>query len=200
MAPDLRFQHGLPAHLTPDAARLYWQAFSAKLGRILGPDDRAVAYFERVIQPKNCLCALSDTGQLLGLSGLGSPDGGFAGGTLADLAQIYGTWGAWWRRGLMSALSRDEDPGRLLIDGLCVDARHRGQGIGSRLIQAAEDIARAKALPQVQIDVAVENHRAILLYQRLGYSQINRLSTGPLRWVFGISATLTMVKELRSRS
>ena len=35
--------HGLPDHLRHDAARLYWQAFGGKLGRVLGPERLAFA-------------------------------------------------------------------------------------------------------------------------------------------------------------
>lgn len=40
----------LPPHLKPEAARLYWQAFGGKLGRVLGPDALALRFLDRVIR------------------------------------------------------------------------------------------------------------------------------------------------------
>jgi ribosomal protein S18 acetylase RimI-like enzyme len=189
-------RHGLLPEQIPDAARLYWQAFAGKLGWVLGPDARALAFFSLAIRPDLCLCAVSDDGQLLAIAGLCGPAGGFAGGRPEDLAMIYGHFGAKWRSMAMEAVPRDEDPSRLLIDGLCVDALWRGQGIGSRLIAQAQDLARQGGFAAVQIDVAEQNHPAIRLYQRLGYRIVNRQSTGPLRWLFGVSATFIMVKDV----
>lgn len=196
MRAELRFQHGLPPSAIPQAARLYWQAFGAKLGRVLGPDDRALAFFARAIRPEFCLAALGPDDELRAIAGLGGPDGGFAGGRFSDLTQVYGPWGGRWRGMVLDALPRDEDPSRMLIDGLCVDRNWRGQGIGAALISQAEALAQARGFAQIQIDVAAENHPAQRLYHRLGYRRANRHSTGPLRWVFGISAIWSMVKDL----
>lgn len=196
MNPDLRLQHGLPPAAVPQAARLYWQAFGTKLGRVLGPEPRALAFFERAIRPDLCLAAIDQDGRLLALAGLAGPEGGFAGGSFSDLTQVYGHWGGRWRATALDALPRDTDPGRFLVDGLCVDQEYRGQGIGTALLAAAEALALSRGHGQIQIDVAAENHPAQRLYDRLGYRRANRRSTGPLRWIFGISATLSMVKDL----
>lgn len=196
MTPDWPIRQGLPPDTIPQAARLYWQAFGTKLGRVLGPDTLAQRYFERAIRPEHCLAVLDGQGRLLALAGLSSPDGGFAGGAFSDLTGVYGRWGGRWRAALLDALPRDISPGRFLIDGLCVDADWRGRGIGRRLIGAAEAMARHRGHRQIQIDVAAENLSAQRLYHRLGYSQSGQRPTGALRLIFGISATLTLVKDL----
>ena len=53
---------GLHSHLRPQAARLYWEAFGGKLGRVLGPDDRALVYFEKVIRSDLCFVAVDENG------------------------------------------------------------------------------------------------------------------------------------------
>ena len=72
--------HGLHPHLRADAARLYWEAFGGKLRAVLGPDARALAFFERVIRADLCFAALDGEGGLVGLAGYKTARGSFAGG------------------------------------------------------------------------------------------------------------------------
>ena len=48
-------RHGLPEHLRPDAAALYWQAFGGKLGRVMGPNQRALRFLQRVIRADHAI-------------------------------------------------------------------------------------------------------------------------------------------------
>lgn len=50
-----------------DVARLYWQAFSAKLGKILGPDARAFTLFAQIISPEFALIAHHPVGAAIGV-------------------------------------------------------------------------------------------------------------------------------------
>ena len=58
----------------PQVARLYWQAFGAKLGKVLGPDRRALAFLEQALTPEFALVARRD-GALLGVAGFQTPQG-----------------------------------------------------------------------------------------------------------------------------
>ncbi|GAA2517237.1 GNAT family N-acetyltransferase [Streptomyces longisporus] len=59
------------------------------------------------------------------------------------------------------------------IGGLGVWPEHlRSRGIGTRLIRAAEELARERALPVVGIGVGRDNPRAAALYARLGYRPV----------------------------
>ena len=120
---------GLPDGLREDAARLYWQAFGGKLGRVLGPERLALALLGRVMRADHVIVAMDGGGSLLGLVGFKSPSGAFAGGDLADLRYVYGTFGALWRAGLLWLLERDVDNERFLMDGICVTDAARGQGV-----------------------------------------------------------------------
>jgi len=51
-----------------------------------------------------------------------------------------------------------------------VDAASVGQGVGRRLMEAVEAWARAAGLGRLKLQVAPENHRAIALYERCGFS------------------------------
>ena len=189
-------RNGLPDHLRGDAARLYWQAFGGKLGRVLGPESRAYALLARVMRADHAIVALSDDGALIGLVGFKSPSGAFAGGGFGDLRSVYGTFGAVWRAGLLWLLERDLDNGRFLMDGICVADTARGQGVGTALLDAICAEGRSRGYPSVRLDVIDVNPRARALYERQGFVATHTSQIGLLRWVFGFSAATTMVRAL----
>jgi ribosomal protein S18 acetylase RimI-like enzyme len=53
--------------------------------------------------------------------------------------------------------------------GVGVLQDYRGQGIGTALIRAAIDMARATGLTRIELTVREQNARAIELYERLGF-------------------------------
>ena len=187
---------GLPPSLRDQAAVIYWQAFGGKLGRVMGPDARAHAFLARVMRADHVLVARDETGALLGLAGFKTPQGSFAGGSWTDMRAVYGLAGLAWRLPLLALLSREVDNDRFLLDGICVAPAARGLGVGSALMAAIEDEARARGYAYVRLDVIDTNWRAHALYERLGYMGIKTAPLGPLRHVFGFDAAMTMVKPV----
>ena len=193
---DVTIYNGLHAHLRPAAARLYWQAFGGKLGRVLGPDARALRLFEKVIRGDHCLAALDGSGALVGIAGFKTATGSFAGAGPADLVAGYGRLGGRWRGALLRALSSDIDNDNFLIDGICVAPDRRGQGIGRRLLDALCHEAAQRGYRSVRLDVVQENHRARALYDRLGFVPLRSERLGVLRLVYGFSGSTTMIRAL----
>ena len=58
------------------------------------------------------------------------------------------------------------------ISRVGVRADMRSQGIGSALVEAAEDLIRMRGYTRVGLGVGIDNVRARRLYERLGYSDI----------------------------
>lgn len=189
---------GLHSSLRPQAARLYWEAFGGKLGRVLGPDERALRFFQRVIRGDLCFAAVDDGGELIGIAGYKTPAGSFAGGSWDDLTEVYGSWGGRWRGGVLWALGREVDNERFLIDGICVGRAYRGKGVGSRLLAALYQEAAERGYSAVRLDVIQDNWRARALYERQGFRAIRTENLGPLRFLFGFASSTTMVRSLRS--
>jgi ribosomal protein S18 acetylase RimI-like enzyme len=190
---------GLHAHLRADAARLYWEAFGGKLGRVLGPDPLALAFFERVIRIDHCLAALDRSGALIGVAGFKTPSGSFAGGSWEDLTAVYGPFGGRWRGCLLWALNRELDNDRFLVDGICVARSQRGKGVGSLLLAGLYDEAARRGYRSIRLDVIDANWRARALYEREGFVSTRTQSLGPLRLLFGFAASTTMVRPLVAR-
>lgn len=179
-----------------EAARIYWQAFGGKLGAVLGPEQRALAFLERVLRPDHCLSASDGSGRLRGLAGFKTHDGSLAGGTPDDLRHVYGRFGALWRRAVLRLLQGEVDNERFLVDGIAVAPGARGQGIGSALVEALCDEGRARGHAEIRLEVVDSNRRARALYARRGFTVTGSEHIGLLRHLFGFSAALTMVRRL----
>ena len=63
---------------------------------------------------------------------------------------------------------------------MAVEPSHRGRGIASRLLAAAEDEARRRGLPYMGLMVTEDNAAARALYERAGYLTERRLLCKPL--------------------
>jgi ribosomal protein S18 acetylase RimI-like enzyme len=63
---------------------------------------------------------------------------------------------------------------------MAVEPSHRGRGIGSRLLAAAEDETRRRGLPYMALMVTEDNAAARALYERAGYLTERRLLCKPL--------------------
>lgn len=184
----------------PQAAALFWQAFSGKLGRLMGPEPRALGFFARTMDPDFALVARDASGRMLGLAGFKTEQGSLTGGSLADLAHDYGWLGCTWRAVVLSLLERKLQPGVLQMDGIFVDASARGQGVGTTLLRAIFDEARARGLSEVQLDVIEGNDRARALYAREGFTPIGTEDTGPFRHILGFSSATRMRRPVSRTS
>lgn len=187
---------GIPAHLLGDAAQLYWQAFGGKLGRVMGPQTKALRYLGRVIRRDQAIVALDHNGGLLGMAGYKTHAGSFAGGEPDDLRAVYGLAGMVWRMPLLWALGYEVDNDRFLLDGICVTKSARGSGIGSALMAAISAEGAARGYSHMRLDVVASNFRAKALYERLGFAVEKTDDIGLLRFAFGFRHSHTMIKAL----
>lgn len=184
---DARFHEDERARV----ARLYWQAFGPKLGKVLGPEPRALRFIERVLNPRFALVA-REGDVLLGVAGVKTSQGGLVGGKLADLRAEFGLFGALWRGLFLSLLERDLEPGVCQMDGIFVEPSARGKGVGTALLTAVADLAHSSGARVVRLDVIDTNPRAEALYARQGFEPVSREETGPFRWIFGFKSALRM--------
>lgn len=177
-------------------ARLFWEAFSDKLGRIMRPEARALAFLHRALRADFARVARDGEGRLLGVAGIKTAEGGLVTGGFAELAAAYGWPGALWRGPLLELTERPLAPGQMLLDGLFVSAAARGRGVGTALIGAVMAEAAERGLSEVRLDVTDTNPRARALYTRLGFVAAGEERLGPLRLVFGFRQSTRMIRRL----
>lgn len=71
------------------------------------------------------------------------------------------------------------DVGSLYISALIVDPRYRGCGLGTRLLDRAEQQARVLRLPRLSLVVLQHNERAMRFYRRAGFREVDRRELAP---------------------
>ena len=189
---DFTIRVGIAPSDRAAAAELFWDAFRGKLGKVMGPDQRALGFLRATMNGDYALSAVAADGTLLGIAGFKTSKGSLSGGTLRDMTRSYGWFGGAWRALLLSLLEREVEAGALLMDGICVDARARGLGVGTALLDAMKAHARDLGLPALRLDVIDSNHRARALYEREGFLPVGTTHTGPLRYVFGFRQATAM--------
>lgn len=173
-------------------AGIYWQAFGRKLGKVLGPDHRAIDFIAPRLVPEFALVARERAGNVVGIAGFRTAQGALIKAGLQDLVHVYGFFGATWRSAVLAALERDVQPAVFQMDGISVDTSARGLGIGTKLLDAIADRARSDGMSEVQLDVIDVNPRAKSLYERRGFRQIAVSKTGPLKHLLGFSSATRM--------
>ena len=88
---------------------------------------------------------------------------------------------------LLVAMNSDELIGSIMLgyeghrgwlNYLAVDPGHRGQGVGSRLVEAAIKKLTGLGCQKVNLQVRTSNAAAIKFYENLGFTQDNVVSLG----------------------
>lgn len=177
-------------------AVMYWAAFGQKLGRVMGPDQRALAYINDLLDPTHAICARSSSGELLGVAGFKSHESALVDGSWRDLTRHYGVLGSLWRAVLLSLLIRDTDNERFLMDGIFVADAAQGKGVGTALLDATCAEAINRGYTELRLDVINTNPRARALYEREGFVATDEHELGPLKYVFGFEAATSMIRKL----
>ena len=180
----------------PIVAKLYWAAFGPKLRIPMGPEGKALAFFSENMNPDYALVARDPGGRVCGVAGFKTREGALTQGDLRALARHYGWLSTLWRAPLLAMVERDLADDALLMDGICVHESARGIGLGTTLLHAVKDTARAEGLTSVRLDVIDGNPRARALYEREGFVAVGAESLGLLQYVFGFKSSTKMLCTL----
>jgi len=199
-APSISLADGFSDRERPEIARMYWAAFGAKLGFALNPPTRAIEMLADVINPRSAIVARGPDDELLGVAGYKTPSAAFLPLDYAALKRHFGTLGAVWRGTVLSFLDRRPEAGALLMDGIFVAERARGQGVGALLLAAIKTKAREQGCAQVRLDVIDTNPRARKLYEREGFQAVAERDLGLLRFLFGFRRMTTMLAAADPRA
>ncbi|MGW7410868.1 GNAT family N-acetyltransferase [Streptomyces sp. NPDC054863] len=188
---DLKLLRGLPAGTEQRAAELYWEAFGRKLGPALNPPAKAIPFLAARLDADRAVCALLE-GQLVGLAGYQVGGRALIGGSASDVLRTYGWVRGLYRVALLTLFERRPAAGQLVMDGIAVDARARGRGAGSLLIEEVAAIAAEHGCREIRLDVIDVNPRARALYERRGFTAVRTERTPYLRRLLGFGAVTTM--------
>lgn len=186
---------GVPESLRQQAAELYWEAFGRKLEPAIGPRARGIALMAPRLQLDRALAVL-DGDRVLGVAGFHLDGRSFVHVGLRDVFREFGPVQGVWRSALLTVLDTKPRHAELLMDGIAVCVDQRGQGIGTSLLRALLELARAHDLSSVRLSVVDVNPRAQALYAREGFVVTKVERTPYLRRLMGFGAATEMVASL----
>lgn len=192
-------QSGIEEKHIPLAVDLFWQAFRGKLHPIMKPDEKALYFFNSIINPTYAICVVSDDGDLLGIAGFKTNEGAFMGGKLNDICKVYGWFGGVWRGLLLSIFEKQLKPKTFLMDGIFVSKKARGQGVGTRLLTAIKEKAESLDCETVRLDVIDKNPRAQALYEREGFVATSTEDISFLKHIFGFQKSTQMSYQIKNK-
>jgi ribosomal protein S18 acetylase RimI-like enzyme len=187
-------QRGFLSTLNAQAATLYAEAFRQKFKPFLG--DKSVAVLSEGLRPDFAFAALRDE-ELLGLAGIQTSDKKFVELDRKVFQRTFGLLSGSLRYVLAQwFFARPDEVGTLLMDGIAVKKDARGQGVGTKLLEAVFAYAEAQGFERVRLDVIDTNPKARELYERLGFAAKETTHLPFLKAWFGFSAVTMMVKVL----
>ncbi len=94
-----------------------------------------------------------------------------------------------------------EDYGSLYVSGVAVFPRHRGRGIGTRLMASVDERAHSLGRPRVSLICFEGNTEAMRLYRRLGFEEVARRPIVPHPLLhYGDGDALLLAREVATAS
>ncbi|AWK07619.1 GNAT family N-acetyltransferase [Streptomyces spongiicola] len=184
-------RRGVPEGSAARVAALYWEAFGRKLGPALNPPDTGRAFIAAHLHHDRGVVALSG-GRVVGVAGYRLGRRALTGGGVREVLSAYGMLRGLPRLAVLALLERTPDAGELVMDGIAVDAAHRGKGTGGLLLREIAAVAAENRCHRVRLDVIDTNPRARALYERHGFTAHRTEQTPYLRGLMGFGAVTTM--------
>ncbi len=155
-------------------AQLYANAFKRKFEKLIGDEDEVASLLEKRLNSNYCLTCYHNE-QLVGLAGFHVDHKALVNISLSNFISQFGFFKG-LMKGIIAAIIFYRKPvpkNELLMDGIAVDEKFRGQGIGSRLFDELFEWAKANDYKAVHLDVIDENPKAKALYKRLGFEEMS---------------------------
>ncbi|MFE3636493.1 GNAT family N-acetyltransferase [Streptomyces sp. NPDC059168] len=184
-------RRGVPEGGEERVAALYWEAFGRKIAPALNPPGKGRAFIATHLHRDRSVTALA-AGRVVGVAGYRLDGRALTGGGVKDVLSAYGSCRGLPRLVLLALLERTPAAGELVMDGIAVDAAHRGRGIGSLLLREVAAVAADHGCRRVRLDVVDTNPRARALYERHGFTAHRTERTPWLRGLMGFGAVTTM--------
>jgi ribosomal protein S18 acetylase RimI-like enzyme len=187
----------IPESQRQRAGEIYYQAFRRKLQPLVGKPAETLRVLSAGFDLNMAFGAQVD-GKLLGLAGLHSRAGIFSRARLRDSLENLGLLRGFFACAVLNLFGAGANcpPEDLRIAALAVAGEARGQGLGSRLLEAVFAKARAEGFEAVRLEVVDTNTGARQLYERHGFRVVETHSYPIRRDWLDFSKDHVMVKKL----
>ena len=151
-----------------DALRIAYDAFAAKFRVGFRSADDLTRLFRDSVDPSACLSATAD-GRLAGILLTHTTEREFFQLRLRPLFTRFSPVRALRILCNLLLLHEGAKPGVFTVDALAVHPSFRGWGVGTALLERAEEAARSQGKATMALGVLGDNAGAIRLYERHGY-------------------------------
>ncbi|MFF7251043.1 GNAT family N-acetyltransferase [Embleya sp. NPDC008237] len=186
----------VPAGSETEVAALYREAFGRRLGPALGPGRKGRAFVAAHLHHDRGVTALDASGRVIGIAGFQVGGRGPVGGGFRDVSRMYGVLPGLIRVAVLALFERRQAQGEPVMDSIAVDSAHRGEGIGSILLDEVASVAAEHGCHLLGLDVIDVNPRARALYERHGFTAVRTCRTPYLRRLLGFGAVTAMTRQI----
>jgi len=171
---------GVPSDQESRVAEIFYEAFGHKFTRVFGSAEVGVPLISKYFRDDRIVVALED-GLVAGFAGLLVEGKGFIYMSVRQFVREFGL-GVFKTIffGWMFLFERARQH-EVLVESLAVTERHRGKGIGSRLVAYIINYAQANGCKQVRLAVVGSNKGARRLYEKIGFKEA-KMHMMPFPW------------------
>ena len=192
---EVRILHSLEEQHVHSAIAIFYEAFAEKFHIGFSNAEQVYRLFHDSLNRDNCIVALQGH-ELLGILTYQTTQVEFFHLRVGALLGRFWPWRALRMALNLVLLDESAKPNEFIVSSISVSEQSRGLGVGTRLMNAAEELARESGKNLMSLGVVGQNKDARRLYERLGY-RVTATSRGRLiRWVTGDSVVHRMEKSL----
>lgn len=197
---QIQYFIGIPEEHRVKAAELYDEAFGAKFSVAIADKETRIALIADGLLLNFGICAIRNQ-ELMGVTGFHTFNGSLTSGmSYRSLLSTLGFFKGHWAVLIFSLYERTPQAHELVMDGIAVSSKSRGNGIGSALLKKMIQYAGEHQYTKIRLDVIDTNKQAKKLYERMGFSEVKTEHFEYLRWLLGFGASTTMEYHLNGRS
>lgn len=192
---QVSIRHSLEEQHVRSAIAIFYEAFAEKFHIGFSNADQVYRLFHDSLNRDNCIVAFRGD-ELLGILTHHTVQGEFFHLRVGALFGRFWPWRALRMTVNLMLLNESAEPDEFIVSSISVSEQSRGLGVGTGLMNAAEELARQSGKNLMSLDVAGQNKDARRLYERLGY-RVTATSRGRLiQWVTGDAVVHHMEKSL----
>jgi ribosomal protein S18 acetylase RimI-like enzyme len=195
---NYQIKSGIAKEYREDAARLYAIAFEKKFEKLLGSKDEVIDILKDGINTNYSFSVISESNELLGIVGYYHNNSSLMDIKFKKLKNKYGLFSGAYKKIILSILffKKQDNKKQLLMDGIVVNNKFRGMGIGGALITKLVEFANENKMSTIKLDV-IDHNPAKKLYIRNGFVKTNHIKNLKIvKYLIGVGGLTTMVKTL----
>lgn len=196
---DIRIVEGIADEYIDDALLLTFDAFPEWFRIGFRNADDLIKLFHDSLERTRCYSAVAE-GRFSGFLAFKADSRGFF---VPNRVAAFTRFWPWQAIRILFNLPLLAGPGaspdEFVVDVLVVSEASRGLGLGTALMERAEDRAREMGKRKMTLQVVAENAGAIRLYERLGYRTVRTQSGFLVRLAAQTSEVRTMEKSLAAQ-